>query len=303
MNSSMRASSIADLLKSRKDESPVEQENMPPTCDVVYALFLEPRTSPDPRWSNLEYCIDKAVRLFQPSPTLSHCELIIPPIPTDEGLRTQFATYFGRSSAWQTDKVDGYSFYLVENANRWRAIPIFSANAAAKVRDECDRELGVQYSLGRYLTASPPLRYFASWVPDQRRSAAHCATLTARVLKNSFMGTDATPLRPSAYYGPSTLYQELSATAQWRGERMGASKYEGMSLQAAASVEKLLRGVMTPDTVSEVGDPMCMEAVRALTMRACTALSQSDDTAQRITQQQLATALLRWVILRGLSVE
>ena len=84
---------------------------------------------------------------------------------------------------------------------------------------------------------------------------------------------------------------------------MGACDYQGMSMQAAASVEKLLRGVMTPDTVSEVGDALCMEAVRALTMRACTALSQSDETAQRITQQQLATALLRWVILREGIVE
>jgi len=300
MSSSLRATTIADLLQSRKDEPAIQSDNMPPVCDVVYALFLEPKDNPDPRWTSLEYCIDKAVRLFQPVPTMTHCELLIPPIPTGEGLRTQFATYFGRTSSWQTDKEDGYNFYLVENANKWRAVPIFSANAASKVRDECDRELGVSYSLGRYLTATPPLRYFASWVPDQRRSAGHCATLTARVLKNSFMGTESTPLRPSAWYGPATLYQELSATAQWRGERMGASEYQGMSMVAADSVEKLLRGVMAPDTVSDVGDPMCMEAVRALTMRACTALSQSDDTAQRITQQQLATALLRWVILRGL---
>ena len=276
---------------------------MPPTCDVVYALFLEPTDKPDPRWSNLEYCIDKAVRLFQPSPAMTHCELLIPPIPSDEGLRTQFATYFGRTSAWQTDKADGYNFYLVDNANRWRAVPVFSANAASKVRDECDRVLGVDYSLGRYLTATPPLRYFAGFVPDDRRSAGHCATLTARVLKNAFTGSESCPLRPSAWYGPSTLFQELSATAQWRGERMGACDYQGMSMQAAASVEKLLRGVMTPDTVSEVGDALCMEAVRALTMRACTALSQSDETAQRITQQQLATALLRWVILREGIVE
>jgi hypothetical protein len=38
--------------------------------------------------------------------------------------------------------------------------------------------------------------------------------------------------------------------------------------------------------------------VRALTMKACSALAKSDAVAQRISQQQLATALLRWVILR-----
>jgi len=271
----------------------------PPTCDVVYVLFLEPRPEPDARWTTAEYVIDQAVRLFQPSPALAHCELIMPPIPSDEGMRTQFATYFGRRSAWQTDKEDGFNFYLVENANRWRAVPIFSVNAAANVRSECDMELGVEYSLARYLSATPPLRYLAKWVPDQRRSPGHCATLTARVLKNSLRSTDAAPMHPSAWYGPTTLYHEVCATANWRGARMGAATYTGMPAETANHVEQLLRGVMSPETVNEVGDVGCMEAVRGLTMRVCNTLGQGDPMSQRLTQQQLATALLRWVILRG----
>jgi len=293
-----RANEIHNILKAHAgSESERTPESSPAACDVVYAVFLEPAPARDPRWSSLECAIDTAVRLFQPTPTFAHCELLVPPVPADEGLRTNFATYFGRKSAWQTDKLDSYSYYLVENAGRWRAVPIFQANAGAKLRNEADMELGVEYSLSRYLSAVPPGRWLAGMVADRRRSPAHCATLTARVLRNSAVYS---PAHTSAWYGPSTLYQELTHVATWKAERMGAAAWEGMPLQTAHHVESLLRGVMASETVHEVGDHGCMEAVRALTMRACNALVRSDDVTQRLTQQQLATALLRWVVLRGL---
>lgn len=287
---------IGTLLKERASTSGTEESDTP-TCDVAYALFLEPRSEPDPRWTTLECCIDQAVRFFQPTPALAHCELLMPPVPSAEGMRTQFATYFGRQSGWQTDKEDGYNYYLVENAGRWRAVPVFNVNASGRLRDECDMELGVQYSLLRYATAVAPLRALSSLVPDKRRSPAHCATLTARVLRNAQVYL---PVHTSAYYGPTTLYSELSHQAAWRGERMGAAEWGGMPLHTATHVDALLRGVMAPRTVHEVGEKGCLEAVHALTMRACNALIKSDTVAQRTTQQQLATALLRWVILRGL---
>jgi hypothetical protein len=289
-----RATEIHSLLRAHA-ETEVEPDVGPPTCDVAYALFLEPTADPDPRWSTLECAIDKAVRFFQPTPALAHVELLIPPIPSDEGLRTNFSTYIGRQSAWQTDKMDGYNYYLVENASRWRAVPIFQANAGAMIRNEADMELGVPYSLARYLSAVPPGRWLSGFVADKRRSPAHCATLTARVLKNSQVYK---PVHASAWYGPSTLYRELSHVATWKAERMGAESWEGMPLTTAHHVESLLRGVMTAETVNQVGDAGCLKAVRALTMKACSALAKSDAVAQRISQQQLATALLRWVILR-----
>lgn len=293
----MKTVEISKMLKARANLSPSQTDEMgPPSCDVVYAMFLEPSPEPDPRWTTAECVIDKAVRLFQPTPALAHCELLVPPIPLDEGMRTQFGTYFGRQSGWQTDKADNTAYYLIDCANRWRAVPVFGANAASLIRRECDAELGVPYSLARYVSATPPFRYFANWLPDQRRSPAHCATLTARVLKNAL--SDSAPARASAWYGPTTLFHELSGTATWRGERMGASSYTGMPVETATAVEQLLRGVMSPETVSEVGDVKCLEAVRALTMRAVSALTSGDDVAQQLTQKQLATALLRWTILR-----
>lgn len=287
---------LHDVLKSHS-ERPSDIPTNRPTCDVVYGLFLEPSAEADPRLTTMECVIDQAVRLFQPSPALAHCELLIPPVPTDEGLRTQFATYFGRTSAWQTDKADGYNYYLKENAGRWRAIPIFKADAAAKLRDEADGELGVDYSLTRYLSAVPPGRWLAKFLNDKRRAPAHCATLTARVLRNADVHT---PFHKPAWYGPTTLYHELANVATWKGERMNAESWSGMSSETAQRVESLLRGVMTPETVHKVGDAGCLDAVQALTMRVCNALLTSDEVTQRLTQQQLATALLRWVVLRDL---
>jgi hypothetical protein len=302
MPSTMRAPEISDFLKRRRDEPPlhtVQQDGeFGERCDVVYAIFLEPRPTPDPRWTTAERLIDKAVRSFQPFPVLAHCELVVPPVPSSEGNRTQFATYFGAKSAWQTDKASGVDFYLVENANRWRAVPIFSANAAANVRAECDCELGVDYSLSKYLTSTPPLNLLANWMPDNRRSPAHCATISARVLRNACSPVDGAPSRPSSYYGPSSLFNELTQSAGWRGAAIGACKYDGIDSETAGHVEQLLRGVMSQETVAAVGDHNCMEAVRALTMRACKAISQGDLISQRLTQQQLANALLRWVVLR-----
>jgi hypothetical protein len=285
---------IRDLLKTHTPDG--ADECSEPTSDVVFAMFLEPRPDYDPRWTTAECAIDKAVRMFQPAPAMSHVELLIPPIPSDEGMRTQFATYLGHTSAWQTDKQDGQSYYLVENGGRWRAVPVFCNNAASRLRNECDAELGVKYSLARYLTAVAPFRWLASAMPDKRRSPAHCATITARVLRNSGV---CEPKHTSAWYGPTTLYHELCGQAAWRGASMeSAPGSQSMPEGVSANVETLLRAPMGSEAIDGIGDQGCMEAVRALTLKACHALTSTDTAAQRMTQQQLASALLRWVLFR-----
>lgn len=69
---------------------------------------------------------------------------------------------------------------------------------------------------------------------------------------------------------------------------------EGVS----ANVETLLRAPMGSEAIAEIGDQGCMEVVKALTLKACHAMTSSDTAAQRMTQQQLASALLRWVLFR-----
>lgn len=267
-------------------------------CDVAFALFMEPGEKPDPRWSWAAYLIDLAIRTGQPSPTMIHCELLIPPVPHDEGSRTQFATYYGHTSGWQSDHLDGLGYYLIEHGHNWRAVPIFASNAAERLRDEANKELGVSYSLARYATSAFPLRAFCNLVPVGRRKPAHCATLLSRVLKNAI--PEAAPRHHAAYYGPSTLYAELQNRAGEYGAALasGEPAVSMLPKHTQEAVETLLRKPMTHDTVSTLGDSACMEAIRALTLRVTDAIVAGDAASQRITQKQLATAVLRWVILR-----
>ena len=275
----------------------VDATAMPEGADVVYALFLEPHDETPAGWTSGERCIDWAVRTFQPTPAMTHVELLMPPVPRDEADRTQFATYAGRTAAWQSDRVDGFAFYLHHNAGLWRAVPVFAPNAATAVRAECDLEQGVGYSLTTYLAGVAPLRWVARFLPDARRTPAHCATLTARVLKNA-LGATRAPARPSASYGPTTLYHELCAHAAHHTHATGMA-FRGIDGAIAGHVEALLRGPMTAEVVQGVGDPGCLESVRALTLRACADLAEGDAIAQRLSQKQLATALLRWTLLRA----
>tara|TARA_R110002050_G_scaffold433_4_gene2985 strand:+ start:2721 stop:3758 length:1038 start_codon:yes stop_codon:yes gene_type:complete len=270
-------------------------------CDVVYALFLEPDDKTHPEWSWGEYMIDKAIRWGQPSPTFIHCELLIPPVPTDEGSRTQFSTYYGRKSAWQADHVDGFGYYLVQHAHRWRAVPVFANDAANRARREANMELGVNYSLSRYVTSVPPFRSIARYlVPMGRRKPAHCATLLARVLRNSFPEGDLN--ETAAYYGPATLHKEIQKHAGDVALRSATLQCDAGAASTFDSTEEsihtLLRKPMCRKHVVELGDDGCMEVVRALTLRVTDAIVAGDSKSQCQTQKQLATALLRWNILR-----
>ena len=103
---------------------------------------------------------------------------------------------------------------------------------------------------------------------------------------------------PTAWYSPTTLFTELAATCAWRSEKSGMAEYGGVPPETAVDVDRLLRGVMDTETIADIGDAQCLECVRALTMRACNALAHGDTVQQVLTQKQLASALLRWVILR-----
>jgi len=292
----LHSEELRQLLNEKVGNCGVE-EGLDAPCDVAYVIFLEPPTTKDPRLSLGEMIIDGAVRSFQPEPALTHCELLLPPVPLAEGDRTQFATYLGKKSSWQTDRQDGFGFYLLDHGSRWRAVPVFSSNAASRLREEADMELGVEYSLSRYLTSTRAFRWFSGWVSERRRSPAHCANLTARVLKNGLRGSFETT-HNSNFYGPSSLYIELCTRAKKSAVAMGADKEPKISDCVSSNIDVLLRAPMTAATVQKAGDAACLTAVRALTMRALGALANDDDNFQRLTQQQLATALLRWVLLR-----
>jgi hypothetical protein len=263
----LRNEEIATLLKEpARDDS------------VVYVLFLEPRHTADPSWSKLEKCIDFAVKRFQPEPALTHCELLLLPESDGDTKPLQFATYLGKKSAWQTDRVEGFFYYLAENGGRWRAVPVFGREAGQRVREIADLEVGAAYSLSRYLTSVWPSRIFARFMSSENGAPAHCATLVARVLRGAI------GLRHvAAFYGPSSLYNELSASSQLP---------QTAPAKTPESAEALLRSPATFDAIREIGDENCKLAISELTNAVRTAADP------RNLQKQLATALLRYVLLR-----
>jgi|TARA_B110000858_G_scaffold135168_1_gene153745 hypothetical protein len=260
--------------------------------DVVFAIFLEPRDRPP--GSEPPTFFDKlvtfAVTNLQPSPVMTHVELVVPcVVGADQPVN--FATYIGSKSGWQRDSTNNERYYLVNNANCWRAVPVFGTNVARLCREVCDDSIGVHYSLVRYATASWAFRGLSSLVPDKRHSPAHCATLTARILR-SVVGTSL--LRhSSAWYGPASLYAELCSAL---GTRKIAPGTTLLSAEQAEVVDVLLRH--SDDEVKQLGDARCLEAIRALTLKTASAEAFGDSAMKCLTQKQLATALLRWSVLR-----
>lgn len=263
--------------------------------DSAYLLFLEPPSEDvEAQQSLSQRVLDYAIRAFQGHPKLMHVELLLPPSPTEQHL-LHFATYIGSKSGWQLGHANNVDYYLRgENAGRWRAVPCFGVDAVARIRQECEMERGVAYSLARYASSVYPFRALSSLLPAERRTAAHCATLTARILKNAL--GDASPVNENAnWYAPSTLYHAVASHA---AAVSAAWPVDALDDKVSQSIERLLRSPETPATVAEVGDEACAQSVRALTLRVCSELQGGDPVSNALVQRQLATALLRWTILR-----
>jgi len=259
--------------------------------DVVFAMFLEPHEpSPvDGPPSFVDSLITYVVKHLQPSPVMVHVEIIVP-CSERSYEPVNFATYMGCKSDWQRNTEVNRAYYLGTTANKWRAVPVFGKHAASLVREACNKSVKVEYSLFRYVTAAWGVRTLAAIVPDGSREPAHCATLTARVLKKGITGLLS---HASAWYGPASLYAEL---CRYLGARGIVPETTAMGEEVWAHVETLLRH-RDEDVVSMTHDEY-MRAIRALTLKASAAESANDPAMAVMTQKQLANALFRWSILR-----
>lgn len=254
--------------------------------DVVYALFLEPHDPPPgttPSW--LHKAVDFCVRTFQSHPVMAHVELVVP-APPDSKKPINFATYMGESSGWNLDRQQNTLYYLSVTGGKWRAVPVFGSQAARKVRDMCDQCQNVDYSMLRYLTATPPLRAISGLVPDGLRAPAHCATLTARVLRRAVGGSLD---HKGAYYGPASLYAELTADLQ---ERRIAPETTVVDVETQRTVQTLLHDPLP--SLKGLTDGEVLPALRMLTLKATASEAFGDDAVKILAQRQLASALLRW---------
>ena len=266
--------------------------------ETLYVLALE-GDAPDSKWKWWEAALDVVVQTMQPAPSMTHMELLIP--PTDEADDMHFAVYLGKSANWGRAFSGGPKFYLDPNGNgkSWRAFPIVASDAVKRMRTECDRHrdtpYGSPYRLFNYPFSVPPLRSLAWMLDDSTGAPAHCASLVARCLHRGLPEINLP--QASAWYGPSTLFLELSRKARTDSYRKLLEESETVrstpeTEEAARATETLLRG--SDDAVRALSDAECRGGVDALCKKCLIAASGNDPTVERLAQKQLAQGLLRW---------
>ncbi len=283
---------IVKLLRNNIADEDNTTSDLSQCCNVSYAIFLEPAED-DEDMTIPERIAETAIKTFSPSPVLMHCEVVVPPIPHSDGGKVHFATYMGRGGAdWQNqrDKQEGILFYLIQNGNRWRAVPIFGKNAASELREAAETNLHAPYSVAMYLTSAPPLRNLAWMWPDSPKSRGHCAVISARVLKEAGLSNLS---KSPAWYSPSTLYNELIENTQ----KLQNDEPE-MSEECTQTIDTLLHSPLSYETIHSLGDKKCVEAIHELTIRACKQIKNGDEISSKIAQKQLASCLLKWCLLR-----
>lgn len=281
------ADAIRRLLRAREEQSINDGSG-----DVVFVMFLEPHDPPagERPPSTFDRIVSYVVNNLQPSPVMVHVELVVP-CALGKAAPVHFSTYVGDHSGWRSDRGLNAAYYMGTTAGKWRALPVFGSHAARLVREACNESCGVQYSLFRYVSAAWGFRQLARAVPDGPRQPAHCATLTARMLRTGIVHI---LKHPSAWYGPSSLYNELRRKLE--NQQIVPDTTDAGDV--ASNVDCILRH--KDEDVGRMSTDEFMGAIRVLTLRASSAVATGDDAMQIITQKQLATALFRWSVLRSI---
>tara|TARA_Y100000389_G_scaffold201005_1_gene242695 strand:+ start:30 stop:971 length:942 start_codon:yes stop_codon:yes gene_type:complete len=224
-------------------------------------LFLKAdKPSENATWG--EALVDHAVQFGQPYPAITHCEMWIGERankPTDDN---HYSTYLGaqEGATWTSGLSDSRRFYGCGNAvteditrrmarSSWSAIPIFALNGAEKLRRECNLHHGTPYPPGVLLWQYPmstwPLRTFSGLVDDRVKAPAHCAALSARILRTALPDTVALA-HPSHWYGPSSLYLELATPSRME--------------QTLAAVQPTVRAEVQEDELDRLADTLAQHS-------------------------------------------
>jgi len=258
-------------------------------------------------------CIDVSVQtLGQPSPALTHCELWVAERRTTDD--NHFGTYLGQrddatgeltGAMWTSGLRSSRLWYQKDT---WVAIPVFAVNAEASVRAECDQSRGTPYpspwTLFDYPWSVWPLRSLGGlFLSDGPHASAHCAALSARVLRHALPEL---PLRHNSHwYGPSSLYLELSTPHQMkRALHLQRPPGVARSIVEEQEEDELLR-VLLEESDEAVAAMTPAESRQAVTIAAIKVLQagagdSADDVDQTLflkAQKNYARAMFRhtWV--------
>lgn len=277
--------------------------------NIAFVLFLEPPEHTDPNMTTGEHVIDNLIQTFSEKPTMVHVEVVLPPFSRMGHQRNHihFATYLGSHADYQNqyDAISGVDFYLIRHGQRWRCLPVFGENAVESLKRACDANVGSPYSLFMYPTSCQLFRKY-SWIwSDAPRHKGHCATITARVLRQA--GIECGVVKASPWYSPSSLYASIHEDLKTR-----LSKSQVVDLKASdpeaceKSIETILRGPLSARSMQELGHEKCIEAIRHLAYNVVNATvdvtggaggAGGADSERCHAERELGDAVLKWALL------
>ena len=287
-----------------------------PLDSSVFALFLEPAeevqsTYVKPKSTNtglvtnnkeqeeeedqiglFAKLINFGVGFLQPSPAMQHVELVVP--SSFYKTPVNFAIYYNMKSSWCGNRSINQSYYMEEHAYQWRALPVQFDNASSEVRRACNLNDNTVYSVAKYFTSIPPLRGISRLIPEGNNYSAHCAVLTARVLRNSCRGM---LKHNSLWYGPATLYREMCDNIMYMGNRCKNVDMSFVMNQDVQSKKQVLLTHSDRYVKLKLTELDCQKIIKYMTSETVLATMIGVNPSSVTHQKQLATALLRWSIL------
>jgi hypothetical protein len=273
---------------------------------VVLMVMKADATSKDATFT--EAIVDRTVQLAQPLPAVTHVELWMGDQPNEKLEDNHFSTYLGakRGALWTSGLTDSKKFY---SSAAWSAVPIYAVDVERRVRAECNLHCGTPYppaaTLWQYPWSIWPLRAFSGFLDDGINAPAHCAALSARILRNAIPEVQLP--QPSHWYGPSSLYLELSKPE--RMERALALQRPVVRSQVEDERDETLADILTLHSDDEVVDMSAADArqaIQALSVQVLRTGSRRgrggtdvdvDQDAFRTAQERLARAVTRYTWL------
>ena len=281
-------------------QAPVVKASPEAVPDMV-ALMVMKADATSKNASFGEALVDQTVQFGQPYPAITHVELWVGDRPNEKTEDNHFSTYLGttRGALWTSGLTDSKKFY---SSAAWSAIPIFAPNVERRVRAECNLHNGTPYPPAAVLWQYPmsiwPFRAFAGLLDDSINSPAHCAALSARILRSAV--PEISLPHASHWFGPSSLYLELSTPE--RMERALAAQRPVVRSQAEEEQDEALAEQLTLSSDDEVvamsrGD--VRQALHALAIQVLKAGSRvkgvdPDQGAKRAAEERFARGLTRY---------
>tara|TARA_X000001036_G_scaffold248398_1_gene231495 strand:- start:243 stop:1226 length:984 start_codon:yes stop_codon:yes gene_type:complete len=256
-------------------------------------------------------CVDVGVQsIGQPNPAITHCELWM--ADKNEGDMNHFSTYLGAKGAdgklcgaqWTDNMGSSERFYRNKS---WAAIPIYAVDAERRLRNECDMHVATPYPTAWTLYDYPwsvwPFRAMSGlFKSDTTHAPAHCATLSARILRKAF--PEIVLRHDSHWYGPSSLYLELATPHQM--ERSLQLQRQTVRSQVEQEEEdELLDGLLTSsnDELAEMDEDDARAAVSTAAVKVLETGSGDDvdqtDFLEAQKRYAKAMYIYTWKVKKG----